>query len=125
MHPTTIAVDLAKSDFQVSVANDRGLVEAPTAHFVLEACATAHPWGQLLSLGRTVSLLPPQYARRFVRRTRTNRSDAEARRRQLAGGPLMPLQAWAPGWCGRRGNPTKPRHPGRQHELPSGDALMR
>jgi len=95
MYPTTIAVDLAKSVFQLSVANDRGrilerhrfsrrqferfLAIVPSSHFILEACGTAHHWGrQLLGLGHEVSLLPPQYVRPFVRRTKTDRSDADA-----------------------------------------------
>jgi transposase len=95
MQSTTYAVDLAKSVFQVSVANDRGRIlerhrlsrrqferflhEVSASHFVLEACGTSHHWGrQLLDLGHTVSLLPPQYVRPFVRRTKTDRSDADA-----------------------------------------------
>jgi len=95
MNPTTIAVDLAKSVFQVSVADDRGhilqrhrfsrrqferfLADAPTAHFVLEACGTAHHWGRmLLSMGHSVALLPPQYVQPFVLRNKTDRNDADA-----------------------------------------------
>ena len=95
MNSTTIAVDLAKSVFQISIANDRGRIlerrrftrrqferflgEAPPSHFVLEACGTAHHWGRLLlSRGHTVSLLPPHYVRPFVARTKTDRSDADA-----------------------------------------------
>lgn len=95
MYSTTIAVDLAKSVFQVSVANEGGriderhrlsrrqferfLTHTPTSHFILEACGTAHHWGrQLLGCGHAVSLLPPQYVRPFVRRTKTDRSDADA-----------------------------------------------
>lgn len=95
MYSTTIAVDLAKSVFQVSVANDHGRIlerhrltrrqferflrDVPTAHFVLEACGTSHHWGrQLLEQGHSVSLLPPQYVRPFVRRSKTDRSDADA-----------------------------------------------
>lgn len=95
MHSTTYAVDLAKSVFQISVADDRGRIlerhrlsrrqfesflhEASASHFVLEACGTSHHWGRrLLELGHTVSLLPPQYVRPFVRRSKTDRSDADA-----------------------------------------------
>ena len=89
MNPTTIAVDLAKFVFQVSVAKgcgcilerhrfthrefERFLANAPTAEFIPEACGTAHRWGrQLLGLGHSASLLPPQYVRPFVRRTQTD-----------------------------------------------------
>ncbi len=60
---TTIAVDLAKSVFQLSFADDeqhivqrkrltraqfiRELTEHAPVHLVMEACGTAHFWGQL------------------------------------------------------------------------------
>ena len=62
MHATTIAVDLAKSAFQVPIANQaqgmterkrltmplfkRFLAQQPLTRVVLEACATAHYWAQ-------------------------------------------------------------------------------
>lgn len=92
---TTIAVDLAKSVFQVAVADAQWRVvgrhrlsraqllrffgERQPCLVVMEACGTAHFWGRWLSsLGFTVRLLPPQYVRAFVRRNKTDRSDAEA-----------------------------------------------
>ncbi len=95
MNRTTIAVDLAKSVFQVAVADgdwrvisrhrfSRGQLlrffgERQPCLVVMEACGTAHFWGRWLSsLGFTVRLLPPQYVRAFVRRNKTDRSDAEA-----------------------------------------------
>src|SRR6185503_8731886 len=92
---TTIAVDLAKSVFQVAVADaqwrvvsrhrfSRGqllrfFAERQPCLVVMEACGTAHFWGRWRSsLGFTVRLLPPQYVRAFVRRHKTDRSDAEA-----------------------------------------------
>ena len=95
MHATTVAVDLAKSVFHISVANDRGRIlqrrsltraqfarfvcDQPKSEFVLEACATAHHWGrQMLAHGHSVSVLPAQYVRPFVLRTKTHRHDADA-----------------------------------------------
>ena len=95
MNRTTIAVDLAKSVFQVAVADGdwrvvgrQRLGRGPLLRFfaeqqpclvVMEACGTAHFWGRwLASLGFTVRLLPPQYVRAFVRRNKTDRSDADA-----------------------------------------------
>lgn len=92
---TTIAVDLAKSVFQVAVADREWrvvsrhrLTRAQLVRFfgerqpclvVMEACGSAHFWGRwLTTLGFTVRLLPPQYVRAFVRRNKTDRSDAEA-----------------------------------------------
>jgi transposase len=95
MNATTIAVDLAKSVFQVSVA-DRNwhvlrryrLTRAQLFRFygeqqpcavVMEACGSAHFWGRWLqSLGFAVTLLPPQYVRAYVRRNKTDRADADA-----------------------------------------------
>jgi transposase len=95
MHATTIAVDLAKSVFHLSVANERGRIlqrrsltrsqfarfvrDQPACEFVLEACATAHHWGrEMIAQGHMVSILPAQYVRPFVRRTKTDRHDADA-----------------------------------------------
>jgi transposase len=92
---TTIAVDLAKSVFQLAVADGdwrvvsrqrlsrgqllRFFAQHQPCLVVMEACGTAHFWGRWLSsLGFTVRLLPPQYVRAFVRRNKTDRSDAEA-----------------------------------------------
>lgn len=94
MNRTTIAVDLAKSVFQVAVADSdwrvvsrqrlsrgqllRFFSERQPCLVVMEACGTAHFWGRWLSsLGFTVRLLP-QYVRAFVCRNKTDRSDAEA-----------------------------------------------
>jgi transposase len=95
MNRTTIAVDLAKSVFQVAEADgewrvvgrqrlSRGQLlrffgERQPCLVVMEACGTAHFWGRwLATLGFTVRLLPPQYVRAFVRRNKTDRSDADA-----------------------------------------------
>jgi transposase len=92
---TTIAVDLAKSVFQLAVADGdwrvvnrqrlsrgqllRFFAQRQPCFVVMEACGTAHFWGRwLTSQGFTVRLLPPQYVRAFVRRNKTDRSDAEA-----------------------------------------------
>ena len=92
---TTIAVDLAKSVFEVAVANDRGqiverkrfgrasfrrcLKTRPASRVVMEACATAHYWGRVAQEhGHRVTLLPPNYMRPYVRRNKTDQADAEA-----------------------------------------------
>ena len=62
MHATTIAVDLAKSVFQVSLANqanrvidrkrltrsqfERFISQYPATNVIMEACATANYWSQ-------------------------------------------------------------------------------
>lgn len=46
---------------------------------VLEACAGSHHWGRVLSrMGHRVKLIPPQYVKPFVKRSKNDRNDAEA-----------------------------------------------
>ena len=95
MQHTTIAVDLAKSVFQVAISHTPGRVDEehrlsrsrflpffatrPAATVLLEACGSAHHWGRALSqLGHTVRLLPPHETRCYVRRNKTDRTDARA-----------------------------------------------
>ena len=94
MESTTIAVDLAKNVFQIAVSRHPGKVAEShrlmRSHFLrffakrepalvlLEACGTAHFWGrQLQDLGHRVLLLPPAAVRPYVRRNKTDRSDAK------------------------------------------------
>ena len=94
MEHTTIAVDLAKSVFQVAVSHRPGhldeerrlsrdrflafFAQRPPATIVLEACGSAHYWArQLQPLGHVVRLLPPHDVRPYVRRNKTDRTDAK------------------------------------------------
>jgi transposase len=94
MEHTTIAVDLAKSVFQVAISHRPGRVDEerrlsrdrfvsffaqqPPATVVFEACGSAHHWGrQLQPLGHIVRLLPAHDVRRYVRRSKTDRADAK------------------------------------------------
>ena len=94
MEHTTIAVDLAKSVFQVAVSHRPGhldeerrlsrdrllpfFAQQPPATIVLEACGSAHYWArQLQPFGHTVRLLPPHDVRPYVRRNKTDRTDAK------------------------------------------------
>jgi transposase len=46
---------------------------------VLEACGGSHHWGRALSaVGHRVRLIPPQYVKPFVKRSKNDRNDAEA-----------------------------------------------
>jgi transposase len=91
---TTIAVDLAKSVFQVAVSHRPGhldearrlprerflafFAQRPPATIVLEACGSAHYWArQLQPLGHAVRLLPAHDVRPYVRRNKTDRTDAK------------------------------------------------
>src|SRR5205809_161489 len=94
MEHTTIAVDLAKSVFQIAVSHQPGRVDEerrlsrdrfleffaqrPPATILLEACGSAHYWArQLQPFGHTVRLLAPHDVRPYVRRNKTDRTDAK------------------------------------------------
>lgn len=95
MQSTTFGIDLAKSVFQVSTANDtrhivkrqrltrsqfeRLIVHTPPATMVMEGCAGAHHWGRLAQHhGHHVTLLHANYVRPYVRRNKTDAADADA-----------------------------------------------
>jgi transposase len=95
MDATTVAVDLAKTVFELALANAqwrlvgrqrlnragfaRFLKETPPTQVVMEACGTAHYWGRVAQQhGHRVTLVPPGYVRPYVRRNKTDRADAEA-----------------------------------------------
>ncbi len=51
----------------------------PPVEVALEACGGSHHWGRaLLALGHRVRLIPPQYVKPFVKRSKNDRNDAEA-----------------------------------------------
>lgn len=114
MDATTIAVDLAKTVFEVAIADRRGhivarhrfnrrqfthlLATTPPTHVVMEACGTAHYWGRCAQRhGHTVTLLPPAYVRPYVRRNKTDRTDAEAMLEATRSGqiPSVPVKSVA------------------------------
>ena len=90
-----IGLDLAKTTFQVHGAQADGsvafrrklsrrkvlafLAEQPRCTVAMEACASAHFWGRSIrELGHAVRLVPPVYAKPFVKRQKTDAADAEA-----------------------------------------------
>lgn len=95
MKSTTIAVDLAKSVFEVAVSDRPGRVrerrrlsrgqfeaflsEQAPAEVVMEACGMAHHWArEARARGHEAILLPPTDVRRYVRGNKTDRADAKA-----------------------------------------------
>ena len=95
MNATTVTVDLAKSVFQLAVADsqwrviethrltrtqfERWFVNRDVSLVVMEACGSAHHWARyLLGLGIEVKLLPAKYVRTFVKRNKTDAADAAA-----------------------------------------------
>ena len=90
-----IGLDTAKSIFQAHGADAAGAVvfrkqltrsrllaffaAQPRCVVAMEACAGAHHWGrELVKLGHTVKLIPPQYVKPFVKRQKNDMADAEA-----------------------------------------------
>ena len=95
MHATTVAVDLAKSVFQLAVADaswrvieahrltrtqfERWFANRDVRLVIMEACGSAHHWARwFTSLGIDVRLLPAQYIRAYVKRNKTDAADAAA-----------------------------------------------
>lgn len=93
MSQTTIAVDVAKSVFEIAISDHPGrvgerqrlsrpqfarfLAVRPPATVLLEACGMAHFWGrQAAAHGHRVILLPPHAVRPYVPRNKTDRADA-------------------------------------------------
>ena len=94
-HQTRIAVDLAKSVFEIAVSNEPGkvaerhrlprgkfldfFVNRPATTVVMEACGSAHFWARkIASVGHHVVLLPPSHVNRYVLRNKTDHADARA-----------------------------------------------
>ncbi len=95
MQHTTVAVDLAKSVFQVAVSHrpgrvserkrltrsafERFIAQLEPAHVVMEACGSSNYWGRVLQAkGHTVSLLPPHHVRRYREANKTDYTDTKA-----------------------------------------------
>ena len=95
MEITTIGLDLAKNIFQVHAITGAGeivvrktLRRAQVLRFFerlapclvgIEACGTSHHWArEIRRLGHEVRLMPPAYVKPYVKRGKSDASDAEA-----------------------------------------------
>src|SRR5579875_1244655 len=90
-----VGIDLAKNVFEVHAVNaaDQVVVRRslrrnqvltcfsrlPACLIGMEACGTANYWArELIALGHTVRLIPPAYAKPYVRRNKNDAADAAA-----------------------------------------------
>jgi len=90
-----IGVDVAKSVFQIHVADARGtavlrrqlrreqvlpfFAKMPQSLIGMEACGSAHHWARTLrSMGHIVRLMAPQFVKPYVKTNKSDRADAEA-----------------------------------------------
>lgn len=90
-----VAIDLAKSSFQLHGANKKGqsilrkkltrsalkqcMVNLPACEVFMEACGGAHYWARTFqSYGHTVKLIAPQFVKPFVKSNKNDAADAEA-----------------------------------------------
>ena len=95
MESTQVAVDLAKSVFEVAVSHRAGHVAEQRrltrtgfrrflegqdpSEVLMEACGTAHYWGrECRAMGHRVRLLPPGDVRRYRDGNKTDRTDTKA-----------------------------------------------
>lgn len=91
---TTIAIDLAKSVFEIGISDRPGnlkktvrlsreqllefMAKQPRSNVVMEACGSSHHWGrQFQECGHEVRLLPPLAVRPYVQRSKTDRTDVK------------------------------------------------
>ena len=95
MNSTQVAVDLAKSVFEVAVSRRPGKVHEShrlsrsrfqkffagrePVEILMEACGTAHHGGRTFeAMGHRVTLLPPSDVSRYRDGNKTDRADAKA-----------------------------------------------
>jgi len=93
MHATTVAIDLAKDVFELAFADAehrivqrrrlsrrafaQALSNTGPLRVVMEACSSAHYWARRFTAqGHAVRLLPARDVRPYVRRNKTDRTDA-------------------------------------------------
>lgn len=113
MHDTLVGVDVAKAVLQLAVSSRPARFDAhhrlsrdqflpfvaqlPAAVFVLEACGSAHHWARKIrQLGHAVVLLSPHLVRPYVRRNKTDRTDAKALVEAYRHGEIRPVPVKTP-----------------------------
>jgi transposase len=138
---TTIAIDVAKSVFEVALADRPGrvgqryrlsrgqfvrfLTSQRPATVLMEACGMAHYWGRrAVACGHRVVLLPPHAVRPYVPRNKTDRADATAMLEAQRRHPPRPGQVGHPADAHRTASLAlaqqgrcRPRQQARAHRL--------
>ena len=109
MNATTVAVDLAKSVFQLAVADgswkvieshrlnrsqfERWFQNRDVSLVIMEACGSAHHWARWLNrMGIEVKLLPAAYIRAYVKRNKTDAADALALLEAARASDIVPVR---------------------------------
>jgi transposase len=102
-------VDLAKSVFQIAVADDkwkivethrltrsqfeRWFANRTVSLVIMEACGSAHHWARWLAeRGIEARLLPAKYVRAYVRRNKTDAADAQALLEAARASDMVPVR---------------------------------
>ncbi len=108
MQLNPVGVDLSKSVFQLSIADEyrhvvarkrlsrrqfhRWLGTHEPVQLVMEACGTSHHWGRLAqAFGHQVVLLHANYVKPYVRRNKTDAADADALLQAIQDRTLKPI----------------------------------
>ena len=109
MNATTVAVDLAKSVFQLAVADaswkviethrltrtqfERFFANRAVGLVIMEACGSAHHWARwLASQGIEARLLPAAYIWAYVKRNKTDDADAAALLEAARASDIVPVK---------------------------------
>lgn len=104
-----LAIDLAKSVFQLHGADERGkpllrkqvkraklaetIQKLPKCRIVMEACGGANYWARRFrEMGHEVQLISPQFVKPFVKSNKNDRNDAEA----IAEAAFRPTMRYVP-----------------------------
>ena len=113
MESTLIAVDTAKSVFEVAESDAKGrssrrlrlnreqfsqyLARRASAEFVLEACGGSHYWARVIErCGHRVRLLPVPYVCAYRRRNKTDRADCLALLEAAKNPEIVPVAVKSP-----------------------------
>lgn len=129
-----LAIDLAKDVFELAFADVTGriverrrLKRGPFAacldnhaplRIVMEACGSAHAWARrFVRLGHAVTRLPAQHVRPYVRRNKTDRTDAAGLLEAARCGDIRPVPVKTPEQQGTQGLHRIREHHKAQHTV--------